>query len=240
MDVEIVVPALALRDDSGRLDEAATAAYAARGAATWIDQFLLSGTTTRGDSMTLDERAAVLDIWVDVAPPARLLAGCWSASDIDQAQQRGVAPIVVMRDLANRSAALAFLRSLPAGAYVYSHPAHSAATLDPGLCVEAREERWLPAGAKLAKIQPDEITSIRAAAAGGFHLWDASSRNIRRSVAAGATGVVATPLSPVPRQFPPRDLTSLQTAINSVQLELDRLRTRDQRSRFLHNHAAAL
>ena len=238
MDVEIVVPALALRDDSGRLDEAATAAYAARGAATWIDRFLLSGTTTHGDSMTLDERAAVLDIWLDVAPPARLLAGCWSARDIDQAQQRGVAPIVVMRDLVDRAAALAFLQSLPVGAYVYSHPTHSPVTLDAELCAAARKDGCLPAGAKVAKVRPPELRAVRSATAESFALWDASSRNIGASVAAGASGVVATPLSPFAPDTPPRDLATLQPVLDAVQHELDCLGEAAARRDYLHARAA--
>jgi len=238
INAEIVVPALTLRDGSGRLDEVATAAYAARAADTWIDRFILSGTTTQGQSMTLDERAAVLDLWLDVAPSARLLAGCWTDADIDQAQQRGVAPIVVMRDLADRAAARAFLRSLPAGAYVYSHPTHSPMTLDAELCAAAGEAGCLPAGAKLAKVRPGDIQAVRRTTGQRFTLWDASCRNIARSVAVGASGVVATPLSPFVLPNRPYELGALQCQLNVVQNELDRLGSPTARRDYLHARAA--
>jgi len=189
--------------------------------------------------MTLEERATVLDIWLDVAPPTRLLAGCWVASDFDQAQQRGVAPIVVMRDLADRTAALAFLRSLPVGAYVYSHPAHSPVILDGELCAAVREAGFLPAGAKVAKVRPPELRAVRSATGESFALWDASSRNIAGSLAAGASGVVATPLSPFAPHTPPRDLDTLQPVLNAVQYELDGLGEAAARRDYLHALAAS-
>jgi len=239
VNAEILVPALALRDGRGRLDEGATAAYATRAATTWVDRFLLSGTTTRGQSMTLEERTAVLNLWLDVVPAGRLLAGCWTTGDVDQAQQRGVAPVVVMRDLPDRAAALAFLRSLPAGAYVYSHPAHTVTTLDPKVCVEALRGDYLPAGAKLAKVRPTDIRAVRQATGSSFALWDASSRDIAGSVAAGASGVVATPLSPFVDPAPPRELSAVQAVLDRAQRQLDALGSREARSKHLHAVAAA-
>ncbi|MDP8931795.1 MAG: hypothetical protein M3O70_25315, partial [Actinomycetota bacterium] len=78
MNTEIIVPALALRTDSGRLDEAATAWYAKRAVSTWIDRFLLSGTATQGNTLSEAERVSVLDLWRELVPTARLLACCWS------------------------------------------------------------------------------------------------------------------------------------------------------------------
>jgi dihydrodipicolinate synthase/N-acetylneuraminate lyase len=239
MKAEIVVPALALRDEGGRLDAAATAHYARRTAETWVDRFLLSGTTTRGDRMTPDERAAVLDLWLDVAPATRLLAGCWTPSDIDAANDRSVPPIVVMRDLAGTAAALCFLQSLPAGAYVYSHPSHSPVTLDAELCAKAREAGYLPAGAKLAKVGPEDLRSVRSAAGGSFALWDASSRDVAASVAAGASGVVATPLSPFVYPLPPQGTRGVQALLDRVQRQLDALGSREARSAHLHALAAS-
>lgn len=161
MDAEIVVPALALRDSAGRLDEAATATYAARGAGSWVDRFLLSGTTTSGHAMSAAERAAVLDVWLDLVPAERLVACCWTASDLETAAQRDVTPIVVMRNLPDIAVAERFLGELPPGSYVYSHPAHSPVLLDSALCARSRDSGTLPAGGKLARY--DATTSTQCA-----------------------------------------------------------------------------
>ena len=61
-DFDIVVPALALRDTSEAFDCAATRRYAQRATSTWVDYFILSGSTTQGQYLTADERAKVLDL----------------------------------------------------------------------------------------------------------------------------------------------------------------------------------
>lgn len=241
MQAEIVVPALSLRTPTGNLDEKATAQYARRAASTWVDRFILSGTTTQGESLSEAERTAILDLWRDVAAPTRLLACCWSMNDVENAQSRAIAPIMVMRDLPDHAAAARFLRSLPAGgAYAYSHPAHSPVVLDAQLCADAREEGWLPAGAKVSKVTQDDIRSMRTETGSDFALWDASSRSIEASVAAGASGVVATPLSPFAAPFPPRDLDTVQAELDRVQAELDRIRSREARSAYLEVQAGSV
>lgn len=206
MNADIVVPALTLRTPSGHVDETATAKYAQRAATTWVDRFILSGTTTKGQRQSEAERTAVLDLWLGLASSTRLLACCWSMGDVENARRRAVTPIVVMRDLPDRAAAYKFLRSLPAGAYVYSHPTHSPVVLDAQLCADTRAAGFLPVGAKVAKVTRGDIQAMRAQTSPEFALWDASSRDVRASVAAGASGVVATPLSPIARPFPARDL----------------------------------
>lgn len=238
MHPDIVVPALAFRTSSGNLDEKATARYARRAASTWVDRFLLSGTTTRGEAFSESERGAVLDLWRDVSPPTRLLACCWSTTDVENAQGRAIAPMVVMRDLPDHAAAVDFLRSLPADAYAYSHPAHSTAVFDAQLCATAREGGCLPVGAKVSKVTYHDIRSMRAEVGSEFKLWDASSRNIRGSVAAGASGVVATPLSPFMAPFPAYGVVSVQAVIDRVQADLDRIQRREARSALLTGLAA--
>lgn len=122
---------------------------------------------------------------------------------------------------------------------MYSHPAHSPVVLDPQLCADAREEGFLPAGAKVAKVTRDGIRQMRAEAGTSFALWDASSRNVRASVAAGASGVVATPLSPLLTPLPPRDLDLLQITVDRLQGELDGIASREARSAHLAGLAAA-
>ena len=65
-------------------------------------------------------------------------------------------------------------------------------------------------------------------------LWDASSRHLCASLDAGASGVVASPLSHFPIPFPDRTLSALQPAIDAVQSQMDQLPTRDARSQLLH------
>lgn len=239
MNPHIVVPALTIRTPEGGLDKQGTAQYAKRAASTWVDRFILSGTTARGYSMTERERLCVLRVWLDHTDPARVLACCWSRSDVDNAAEQGVTPIVVIPHLHDDHAALRFLASLPAGSFVYSHPGNSPTVFDDQLCSKARSSDCLPVGAKLSKASRSEIAAVRAQAGPSFILWDGSSRDIAESIAAGATGVVTTPLSPITQPFPPRDLTQLQPVLNEVQAHLDQLPSREARSDHLSALAAS-
>jgi hypothetical protein len=109
--------------------------------------------------------------------------------------------------------------------------------LDVELTAAARRQGILPAGAKISKITTGDIADIRHAAGAQWKLWDASSRHVEASLAAGASGVVASPLSHCPIPFPDRSLSVLQRAIDAVQAQMDKLPTRDARSRLLHELA---
>jgi hypothetical protein len=145
--------------------------------------------------------------------------------------------MVVMRSLRNDEQALSLLAGLPSGAYVYSHPKYESRALDVTMTAAARRQGILPAGAKISKITTDDIAAIRHAAGSQWTLWDASSRHVEASLAAGASGVVASPLSHCPIPFPDRSLSLLQPAIDAVQTQMDKLPTRDARSRLLHELA---
>lgn len=212
-------------------------AYAQKAAATWVDAFLLSGSTTRGDLLSTAQRAKLLDRWLDYLPTHRLIACCWIDEDIHESAARGVPAMVVMRGLANRQAALDLFAALPAGTYVYSHPMYTSAVLDAVLAKEASEAGVLPAGGKIAKIGLSDIAALRAAAGPDFALWDGSSRRISERLQAGAEGIIATPLSHLPTPFPSQDLLALQASIDPVQAELDALPTRAERTDFLLQHA---
>lgn len=239
MNPHIVVPALTIRTPEGSLDRPGNAQYATRAASTWVDRFILSGTTARGYAMTERERLGVLLVWLDHTDPARVLACCWSRADIDNAAAQGVTPIVAIPHLHNDYAALRFFASLPAGSFIYSHPGNSPTVFDAQLCSKARSSGCLPVGAKLSKVSHREIAAVRAQAEPSFILWDGSSQDIAGSITAGATGVVATPLSAFVQPFPPRDIAHLQPALNEVQADLDRLPSRDARSDHLAALAAA-
>ena len=228
----VVVPAL-----SPRGDDRLVPAYAQRAAATWVDAFLLSGSTTRGDLLSVEQRASLLDRWLEHLPARRLIACCWTDEDVQEAATRGVPAMVVMRDLVDRQAALDFFTGLPAATYVYSHPMYTPTVLDAGLAGEAAAAGVLPAGGKIAKIGLSDISALRRAVGPGFALWDGSSRRISERLGAGAEGVIATPLSHLPTPFPSQDLLVLQAAIDRVQAELDALPTRAERTSFLLQHA---
>jgi dihydrodipicolinate synthase/N-acetylneuraminate lyase len=235
----IVVPALTIRTPEGSLDRQGTAQYARRAAKTWVDHFILSGTTARGYSLTEQERLCVLRVWLDHTDPARVLSCCWSRADVDNAIAQRVTPLVVIPHLSNDDAALHFLASLPAGSFIYSHPGNSPTVFDAQLCSKARSSDCLPVGAKLSKVSCREITAVRAQVGPSFILWDGSSRDIAESIAAGATGVVATPLSPFAQPFPPRNLAQLQSVLDEVQAHLDRLPSREARSNHLSTLAVS-
>ena len=163
----LAIPALTFRAD-GRVDEATTLAYTQRAGCTWLDTFLLSGTTTEGASFTVAERARVLDLWLAVVARDRLLACCWQSQDVEQAVARGIRPLVVMRGLTTRADAWDFLSRVPPDAYVYSHPLHTQTVLDAPLIEQAHEKGVLPAGAKIIIIPPDSLPALRAAGRAGL------------------------------------------------------------------------
>jgi hypothetical protein len=212
-------------------------AYAKRAAATWVDAFLLSGSTTRGDLLSAADRASLIDQWLGYLPAHRLIACCWTDQDVREAAKRQVPAMVVMRGLESRQAALDLFASLPTGTYVYSHPMYSPTTLDAALAAAAAAAGVLPAGGKIAKIGLADIAELRAATGPGFRLWDGSSRNIAARLQAGAEGVIATPLCHLPTPFPPQDLPVLQASLDHVQAELDALPTRPDRTNLLLSYA---
>ncbi len=238
MSVDIVVPALSFATH-GRLDRDAVRRYAERAARTWVDVFLLSGSTTRGDLITVADRAALLDLWLAVVPASRLMACCWVAEDVVEAQHRGVTPMAVMHDVPRQSQALDLFAGLPRHAFVYSHPMYGGAVLDPSLTATAATAGVLPAGGKITKIPVEGIVALRQAAGPDFRLWDGSSRHIDASFQAGASGVVATPLSMLPDPFPDRDTTVLQQALTEIQAALDALPTRADRTAWLTARVAS-
>ncbi|MEU4243122.1 hypothetical protein [Actinoplanes sp. NPDC026619] len=211
--------------------------YAARAARTWVDAWLLSGSTTRGDLLTTLQRGQVIDMWLSHLPADRLIACCWSLDDVAQAAARGVAPMMVLRDLPDPDAALALLAELPQGALIYSHPMYTATTFDADLAAVAAAAGVLPVGGKIAKVSPAKIAAITAATGAGFAFWDGSTRHIADSVAAGAAGVIATPLSWLPDPFPARQNSELQLAFDETQAALDALAARPQRKAYLEQLA---
>jgi dihydrodipicolinate synthase/N-acetylneuraminate lyase len=232
----IVVPALT-PSVSGGVDNEALRPYAKRARDTWVDAFLLSGSTTRGDLLSVGEKARIIDSWLECLPADRLIACCWNEADLREARHRGVRAMAVLRQLTDESAALDFLGSLPIGAYIYSHPMYTPTVFDARMATLASNLGVLPAGGKVAKINLRQIEEMRRAAGGEFVLLDGSSRHISESIRAGAAGVIATPLCHLPKDFPVNSLPGLQAAIDKTQDALDALPDRAARTAFLMSEA---
>ncbi len=235
--MQLVIPALTFRRTDGTIDTADNERYARRAAKTWAHMFILSGTTTGGHLATTAERARVLDIWADIAGLSRITACCWTAADVTAAEHRGITPMVVLRDLATGPQALRFLAALPRPNYLFSHPEFSPTTLTPQLSRAAADAGCLPTGAKVSKAAPGDLAAFRVATGPTFTLWDGTARHIAESLAAGADGIVAAPLSHIPDPFPPPDLPELQQAIDRTQTHLDQLPGRTARTTALVNLA---
>ncbi|MEU1204032.1 hypothetical protein [Nocardia sp. NPDC005825] len=236
MQFDVVVPVLAFQSSDGRLDMTGTEQYAARAAASWVDHFIVSGSTARGDLLTPGERASLLDLWLNAVDPTRVLACCWDPTDIIAAVNRNVTPMVVLRTL-DPQKTLKLLAELPSGSTIYSHPMFDATVFDAVLAGQARADGTLPAGGKLAKISLDNIRQIRSAAGDSFRLWDGSSRHIDASVSAGAAGIVATPLTTFMDELPAKEPAAVQTIVDQVQARLDALPDRATRTAYLMKQA---
>ena len=170
------MPALHLQPASGRIDQHATRLYAERAAATWVDYFILSGSTTRGQQLTTTQRATVLDLCLDVASPERLLACCWEPDDLGHAAKRDITPMATMRNLRDQDHALAFLQALPASAYIYSHPIFGQQTFDVKLADVARRNGVMPAGGKIAKLATADVSALSQVAGASFRLCGTDRR----------------------------------------------------------------
>ncbi|MGW0359256.1 hypothetical protein ACWDXV_34130 [Nocardia nova] len=226
----VIVPVLTPVGETGVPDLAAARRYAALAAKTWTDYVLVNGSTTRGDLLSPADRAAILDVWIGELGPDRVLACSWNSADIAAAVDRRVTPMAVLRSLETPTSALDFLAELPKGSTVYSHPMYGS-TFTAELARTASRAGCLPLGGKLAKVSLSEVTEIRTATP-EFQVWDGSSRHIRASIEAGASGVVATPLAPLlasPNSLPPKGIDSLQTVLDTAQSNLDRLPDREGR-----------
>jgi len=105
--------------------------------------------------------------------------------------------------------------------------------LDPALAVDAEQRGLLPAGAKISKLAVGEHRADPLSVGNGFTLWDGSSRHIEASLAAGASGVVATPLAVLPEPFPGRSTAKVQAAVTRLIGSVDRANLREDRMNLL-------
>lgn len=218
MKPRLILPVPTLRNANGSVDFDASRDYAERAARTWVELFLLSGSTGLGNQSSSVERAHLLDIWLKSVPGERILAACWTDDDARLAQSRRVRRIAVMQSASDNKACNEALSSVPDGALVYSHPRYSRVTFSPEVAQEALRANLLPAGAKVSKISTHDVRRMREIVGTKFELWHGSSRDVAASIAAGASGVVAMPLAALPVPFP-------KPAIEDVQSTVDKIRS---------------
>lgn len=221
-----VVPVMHLVDSAGSVDLDSTREYAGLCASSWVDRLLVNGSTTSADRLTNAERAAVLDIWTNAVGPDRLLACTWTPEDLGAAADRGVTPMAVMR-CSTAAEAKRWLRELPSGATIYTHPMFGY-VFGTELASWAADAGCLPAGGKLAKVDLTTLTALSEIVP-EFQAWDGSSRRIHQSLTAGAAGVVSTPLAALLTHLPSRHISDVQHAIDEVQTTLDDLPDRGAR-----------
>lgn len=218
----VVVPVLSLLDARGQVDRGASVAYAQRARETWLDGFLIAGSLGMGSRLPQGVRQVLLEVWMDNVPAERLLMCVWQRAEVERLAGTGVRPVLVLRDLGDDAAVLRALDGLPKDALVYSHPQYTSALLTPAVVDKARSEGTLPSGAKVSKVELDEVRALREAAGREFGLFDGRCRHIRASVAAGATGVVAVPLTVLPQDLPSRgNVDALQAVIDRGQAVVD-------------------
>ncbi|MEU5410488.1 hypothetical protein [Nocardia asteroides] len=231
----VVVPALHIPRVTGGIDLKQTRRYAESAARSWVERFLINGSTTGGRELHVAEREAVLDIWLDVVGRERLLACSWSWRDITTACERGVLPMAVMTPDFVGADVLQWLGKLPP-ATIYSHPAYGASAWTPELARTSTAAGIAPLGGKISKVSLDQVSELHRAAP-RFTLWDGSARHIGQSISAGAAGVVLTPLAGDLRRLPPKSIEDVQRFVDVVQAELDQIKAKSaRRELLLHRH----
>ena len=222
MTALVMVPVLTLLDSAGRLDRGACLAYAQRARETWLDLFLVAGSLGLGSTMTRRARSELLAVWLEQVPVSRLVVCGWEPGEVEDIAQSGVRPMAVLQGAGDESAVLDVLTGVPNEAFVYSHPQYSPVTISAAVLAKARAMDALPAGAKMSKVGLDDIRAAREVLGSEFTLLDGRCRHLGESVRAGATGVVAVPLSVLPADLPPRgDVAGLQAVIDRVQMVVD-------------------
>lgn len=228
----VVVPALHVPRPDGGVDMVRTRDYATAAATSWVDLFLVNGSTTGGRGLSSGVRAAVLDIWVDAVGPDRLLACSWNWPDVAAARARGVQAMAVMTPDFVGADVLRWLGQLPPATTIYSHPSYGGPVWTPEVARAATAAEIAPVGGKISKVSLSEVAELHQAAP-QFALWDGSARHIRRSLDAGAAGVVLTPLSGDLDRLPPKSIEPVQEFVNGVQEQLDQIRAQPDRWRLL-------
>ncbi|MBF6358432.1 hypothetical protein IU449_28455 [Nocardia higoensis] len=227
----VIVPALHIPHTTGEIDLERTRRYAESAADSWVDRFLINGSTTGGRELHVADREAVLDIWLDTVGQERLLACSWSWRDIASARERDVLPMAVMTPDFVGADVLRWLSALPP-ATIYSHPAYGGPVWTPELARTSTAAAIAPLGGKISKVDTTQVRALHAAAP-EFLLWDGSARHIRESLDAGASGVVLTPLAGDLHQLPSKTVHDVQMLANVVQAELDQIESKPDRRDLL-------
>lgn len=227
----IVVPAPTFQTSSGAIDTALTGRYTARIAASWVPYVLVNGPMGRGEYLNYGQRAANLTVWVSALPPDRIIAACWTATELVAVHAAGLRPLVMLQ-ATDEADLRAQLGEVPPDTWVYANPRYSRELLTP----EAASEHQV-AGVKLSKVEAGELYAMRAANPHAT-LVHGSSRHIQTSLDAGADLVTAPPLAAYPADLPPADMGTIQRVVDATQRELDALDGHDARVDWIGRRAA--
>jgi hypothetical protein len=103
----------------------------------------------------------LLKIWLENLPAERILGCAWELGEADEIGRVGATPMAVIQGAETDEDALQFLRTLPTGSYVYSHPQYTNRTLTPAAPEKARAEGVRPAGARVSKVDLDELHALK-------------------------------------------------------------------------------
>lgn len=233
----VIVPALHIPRTTGEIDLERTRRYAESAADSWVDRFLINGSTTGGRELRGGDREAILDIWLDTVGRERLLSCSWSWRDVTAARERDVLPMAVMTPEFVGTDVLQWLRALPP-ATIYSHPAYGGPVWTPELARASTAAAIAPLGGKISKVDADQVRALHEAAP-EFLLWDGSARHIHESLDAGASGVVLTPLAGDLHHLPSKTVHDVQKFVDVVQAELDRIGSKTNRRQLLLNRSCS-
>lgn len=86
--MHLLLPVPTFRDESGALDLGDCERYARGADRTWVAGFIVCSSNGQGSCMTQDERATLLDLWLQNTSAERVVMCCWSAIDHEVALAR--------------------------------------------------------------------------------------------------------------------------------------------------------
>src|SRR5699024_6612827 len=170
----IVVPAPTFQTSQESVDRETTVRYAAALAESWVPYVLVNGPMGRGEHLGDTQRATNLDLWVRTTSPRRIIAACWTDTDLADAHDRGGPPLVMLQATNERILDWE-LRQLPTETWIYANPRYSATLAPEDIAA------YNVAGVKLSKITLDHLRAMRAANPRSMILHG-SSRDIQASL----------------------------------------------------------
>src|SRR5699024_10805393 len=176
----LVVPVPTFRTEHEILDLDTTARYADLLSHQRFGYVLLNGPMGRGETSSEKDRSANIAVWQRYVPSHRIIAACWTATDITAAQEAGAQPLVMLQ--ASTSTELERQLAVRApGVWMYANPRYSSALITPDMAF-----RYRIAGVKLSKVDAPDLQRMRSTNPHAT-IVHGSSRAMHASFAAGAS-----------------------------------------------------